>query len=206
MTSPKITKMCWGSIAVEKIGDDGNPIEGEEVSYRDAKVWPGGSCGWDWNKTGTSHEKGITRLDIEEFRNKNLEYIVLTRGQLAKLHIPPAIVKELEECNFKVIVECSPAAVESYNKLVSEGRRVAGTSHWYGITREDVEELKNKNIEYIVLTRGQWAFLHVPPAIVKELEDLNFKVIVERSPVAMETYNKLVSEGHRVAGLFHTTC
>ncbi|VUZ53952.1 unnamed protein product [Hymenolepis diminuta] len=132
MTSPKITKMCWGSIAVEKIGDDGNPIEGEEVSYRDAKVWPGGSCGWDWNKTGTSH--------------------------------------------------------------------------WYGITREDVEELKNKNIEYIVLTRGQWAFLHVPPAIVKELEDLNFKVIVERSPVAMETYNKLVSEGHRVAGLFHTTC
>ncbi|VDO00162.1 unnamed protein product [Rodentolepis nana] len=52
MLSPKITKLCWGSIAVEKIGDDGRPIEGEEISYRDAKVWPGGSSGWDWNKTG----------------------------------------------------------------------------------------------------------------------------------------------------------
>ncbi|VDO02189.1 unnamed protein product [Rodentolepis nana] len=81
-----------------------------------------------------------------------------------------------------------------------------GTSHWHGITREDVEELKNKDAEYIVLTRGQWTFLHIPPAIVKDLEDLNFKVIVERTPVAMATYNKLVSEGHRVAGLFHTTC
>lgn len=44
--------MSWGSISVEKIGDDGKPVVGEEVSYRDAVVWPGGSCGWDWKKTG----------------------------------------------------------------------------------------------------------------------------------------------------------
>ncbi|VDM33795.1 unnamed protein product [Hydatigera taeniaeformis] len=132
MASPKILKMSWGSISLEKIGEDGKPVKGEEVVYRDAKAWPGGSCAWDWNKTGTSH--------------------------------------------------------------------------WKGITREDVEDLKAKGAEVVVLTRGQWAFLHVPPEIVKELEGLNLKVIVERSPIAMETYNKLVTEGQRVAGLFHTTC
>ncbi|KAH9277682.1 Uncharacterized protein ECG_09612 [Echinococcus granulosus] len=132
MTSPKILKMSWGSISLEKIGEDGKAVKGEEVVYRDAKVWPGGSCGWDWNK--------------------------------------------------------------------------GGTSHWGGITREDVEDLKEKGAEVVVLTRGQWAFLHVPPEVVKELEALNFKVIVERTAPAMETYNKLVTEGHRVAGLFHTTC
>ena len=52
MASPKILKMSWGSISVERIGDDGQPVEGEEVSYRDVKVWPGGSCAWDWKKTG----------------------------------------------------------------------------------------------------------------------------------------------------------
>ena len=83
---------------------------------------------------------------------------------------------------------------------------ISGTSHWSGITKEDVEELKSKNPEILVLTRGQWSFLHVPPDLVKELEGLNFKVIVERSANAVEMYNKFVTEGHRVAGLFHTTC
>ncbi|VDD84463.1 unnamed protein product [Mesocestoides corti] len=116
--------MTWGSMTVEKIDENGKVVDGEDVRYRDAKVWPGGSC----------------------------------------------------------------------------------TSHWNGITKEDVSELTDKGAEYIVLSRGQWAFLHVPPAIVEELEKLGLKVIVERSSVAMETYNKLIDEGRRVAGLFHTTC
>lgn len=55
MSSPKIVNMRWGSVDVEKIGNDGKPVPGEIVTYRDVKIWPGGSRGWDWNETGESH-------------------------------------------------------------------------------------------------------------------------------------------------------
>ncbi len=83
---------------------------------------------------------------------------------------------------------------------------VIGTSHWNGITKEDVAELKDKGAKVIVLSRGQLTFLHVPPAIVEELQGAGFQVIVERSGLAMQTYNGLVEKGELVAGLFHTTC
>ncbi len=63
-----------------------------------------------------------------------------------------------------------------------------------------------KRAEFIVLSRGQRSALHVPPDLVRDLEDKGFKVIVEPTIVAMQKYNDLVTSGKTVAGLFHTTC
>ncbi len=52
MASPKIINMSWGSVSVEKIGEDGKAVPNESISYRDVKVWPGGSRKWDWNENG----------------------------------------------------------------------------------------------------------------------------------------------------------
>uniref|UniRef100_A0A3P9PWJ0 Adipogenesis associated, Mth938 domain containing n=1 Tax=Poecilia reticulata TaxID=8081 RepID=A0A3P9PWJ0_POERE len=43
MTSPEIATLSWGLMKVK----------GCSSSYKDCKVWPGGSRAWDWRETGT---------------------------------------------------------------------------------------------------------------------------------------------------------
>ncbi len=69
-----------------------------------------------------------------------------------------------------------------------------------------MKELKDSGAETVVLSRGRWSFLHVPPALVSDLEGAGFKVIVEPTTTAVQKYNDLVDSGVRVAGLFHSTC
>lgn len=43
MSSPEISSLSWGHMRVK----------GCSSSYKDCKVWPGGSRAWDWRETGT---------------------------------------------------------------------------------------------------------------------------------------------------------
>ena len=43
MSSPEIASLSWGHMQVK----------GCSSSYKDCKVWPGGSRAWDWRETGT---------------------------------------------------------------------------------------------------------------------------------------------------------
>lgn len=43
MSSPEIASLSWGHMKVK----------GCSTSYKDCKVWPGGSRAWDWRETGT---------------------------------------------------------------------------------------------------------------------------------------------------------
>ncbi|XP_068572756.1 mth938 domain-containing protein isoform X1 [Cebidichthys violaceus] len=43
MSSPEIASLSWGHMKVK----------GCPSSYKDCKVWPGGSRAWDWRETGT---------------------------------------------------------------------------------------------------------------------------------------------------------
>lgn len=43
MSSPEIQSLSWGHMKVK----------GCSSSYKDCKVWPGGSREWDWRETGT---------------------------------------------------------------------------------------------------------------------------------------------------------
>lgn len=43
MSSPEIASLSWGHMKVK----------GCSSSYKDCKVWPGGSRAWDWRETGT---------------------------------------------------------------------------------------------------------------------------------------------------------
>lgn len=44
MSSPEIASLSWGHMKVK----------GCSSSYKDCKVWPGGSRAWDWRETGTN--------------------------------------------------------------------------------------------------------------------------------------------------------
>src|SRR5256886_9721884 len=45
--SPRIKHVSWGRLE----------IEGEAEPYKDAKLFPGGSCEWNWRETGTAHKR-----------------------------------------------------------------------------------------------------------------------------------------------------
>lgn len=80
------------------------------------------------------------------------------------------------------------------------------THHVPGIQPADVQELIDKQCEVIVLTRGMQLVLQTRPETLEQLQDLSIETFVEETNAAVATYNKLVTEGKAVGGLFHSTC
>jgi len=109
---PKISNLTWGSVEVDA-------SEGTET-YRDAKLWPGGSRGWDWNETGTSHRPGIQPADVEELVDHGAETVILSRGQNRRLQVKDETVEWLERRGVDVEILESNEAVRRYNELADD--------------------------------------------------------------------------------------
>lgn len=116
--SPRIKALAWGSVTVEGHG-----------SFRDAKLWPGGARGWDWDETGTSHVPGVQVADVEEVVEKGARRVVLSRGQNERLQIQSETVDWLEEQGVEVEVLESNEAVARYNDLVLGDEPVGALIH-----------------------------------------------------------------------------
>ncbi|XP_064221398.1 mth938 domain-containing protein isoform X1 [Aotus nancymaae] len=70
MTSPEIASLSWGQMKVQ----------GSNTTYKDCKVWPGGSRTWDWRETGTEHSPGVQPADVKEVVEKGVQTLVIGRG------------------------------------------------------------------------------------------------------------------------------
>ena len=116
--SPRITHLSWGHL----------DVEGRDGSFKDAKLFPGGARGWDWNETGTHHEPGIQRADVEELLEHGATVVVLGRGFDEQLQVCPETLRELEERNVPVYVEQTEEAARLYNEL-RESERVGALIH-----------------------------------------------------------------------------
>jgi len=69
----------------------------------------------------------------------------------------------------------------------------------------ELEEILDENPEVVVIGSGQYGALPILEETVKLLEEKNVKYIIEKTPKAIEEYNKLSKE-KRVVGIFHVTC
>lgn len=107
--SPRVTHLSWGSLEVEGQG-----------SYKDAKLWPGGSRAWDWNETGTRHVPGIQPADVEEVVEHGAETVVLSRGMNERLQVKPETLELLEDRGVEALVLQTEEAVERYNELAGD--------------------------------------------------------------------------------------
>lgn len=116
--SPRIEAISWGEVRVE----------GAASPYRDAKTWPGGSRGWDWNETGTSHSPGIQPEDVEELLEQGAEEVVLSRGMNERLQVKDETLQMLERRGIPAHVLPTREAVELYNDL-AEDEPVGGLFH-----------------------------------------------------------------------------
>ncbi|QQR48700.1 hypothetical protein IPF37_04005 [bacterium] len=93
---------------------------------------------------------------------------------------------------------------------------ITGMSHNPGIGIAEVKDLVDQT-DVFVLSRGVDLVLQVQPAVVDYLKKAGKTVMVARTinkpdyditvpGTAVYEYNKLVQEGKRVVGLFHSTC
>ena len=98
---------------------------------RDAKLWPGGAREWDWNETGTQHEPGIQPADVDELLAHDPEVIVLSRGRERRLQTQPQTLAVLQDSEHRSRGRGNVGCVDpsTYNRLLSEGRRVAALVH-----------------------------------------------------------------------------
>ncbi|MFN2556475.1 MAG: Mth938-like domain-containing protein [Nitriliruptorales bacterium] len=115
--SPRITGLSWGS------------VETQAGSFRDAKLWPGGGRGWDWNETGTDHTPGVQPADVQELLNHGAEVIVVGQGQQGRLQVMDATLSEIEERGASAEVLETQSAVERYNELAEQGAAVGALIH-----------------------------------------------------------------------------
>jgi hypothetical protein len=104
-------------------------IAGEKQHFKDCKVWPGGARVWNWDETGTHHNPGIQIADIEEILEKDVEVIVLTRGQLGRLGVSPETEETLRERGISYHIENTKKAVRLFNEMTKQGKRVGGVFH-----------------------------------------------------------------------------
>ncbi len=116
--APKIAELSWGTVEVPGHG-----------SFRDAKLWPGGARGWDWNETGTSHTPGIQIADVEELVQNDAQHVILSKGQNERLQVQEATLKWLHEQDVTVEVLETNQAVDRYNRLAREEEAVGALIH-----------------------------------------------------------------------------
>ncbi|KAJ7995685.1 hypothetical protein DPEC_G00247140 [Dallia pectoralis] len=119
MSSPEIVSLSWGHMMVE----------GRPSAYKDCKVWPGGSCGWDWRETGTEHHPGVQPADLEEVLLKGVETLVIGRGMSEALQVPSSTVDYVKKRGVDLRVLQTEKAVKEYNNLVGQGVKVGGVFH-----------------------------------------------------------------------------
>ena len=117
-SSPRIKQVAWGRLEVD----------GVARPYKDAKLFPGGSKEWNWRETGTSHQPGIQRADVQELLEHGATVVVLSRGMQQCLHVSRETLEFLKERQISAHVLPTPEAVEAYNKL-AEKQPVGGLFH-----------------------------------------------------------------------------
>ncbi|NXD24439.1 AAMDC protein, partial [Spelaeornis formosus] len=142
MSSPEIASLSWGQMKVK----------GCSTTYKDCKVWPGGSRTWDWRETGTNvsllfttlhlkqdsengpensveHSPGVQPADLEEVVKKGVKTLVIGRGMSEALQVPASTVDYLKKNGIEVLVLQTEKAVAEYNALAAQGVRVGGLFH-----------------------------------------------------------------------------
>lgn len=113
--SPRIEAIAWGKIEVEGV-----------VTFRDAKLFPGGAREWGWRETGTEHVPGIQPTDVRELLDHGGATVVLSQSMLKRLGIRPETLGLLKQQGLGVM--CRRRAVDLYNDL-RRTERVAGLFH-----------------------------------------------------------------------------
>jgi len=117
LKSPRITDFSWGRLVVDN-----------RDTYKDAKLFPGGSRKWDWKETGTDHVPGIQPEDVQELLDHGAKVVVLSKGVQNALSVRSDTIEMLKQKDVVVYVSQTDAAIRLYNEL-RQSEAVGGLFH-----------------------------------------------------------------------------
>lgn len=80
-----------------------------------------------------------------------------------------------------------------------------GTQHVPGIQPGDLDEFIDQ-VDEVILTRGVERVLQVPQATIDYVKSKGKNCHVGETPDMIELFNRLVDQGKKVGGVFHSTC
>lgn len=80
-----------------------------------------------------------------------------------------------------------------------------GTHHVPGIQIADLQEFIDK-VDVVILSQGMDLILQVPQQTIDYVKNKGKECHVGQTKDMADLYNKLVKEGKKVGGLFHSTC
>ena len=112
----------------------------------------------------------------------------------------------IDKVSFEQDVLVTPSAILYRNRKPSKKY-----SELYGHTPLSREEVTNyidfiRGSDTVVIGNGFQGRMVVMVEAVNELLKDGLEVVVEDTPSAVATFNKMVSKGFKVCGLFHLTC
>lgn len=119
----RITDASWGKINVA-CNEDNKTFE-----FKDVKLFPEGCRKWDWNETGTRHSPGIQVADIKELIDNGAEILILSLGMECVLKVDSKTEIYLNSIGIEYEKLQTEKAVEKYNLLLKENRKVGGLFH-----------------------------------------------------------------------------
>jgi len=76
----------------------------------------------------------------------------------------------------------------------------------HSVTRADLEELVARSPATLVIGTGAYGMMRVPADTRRFIEEQGIVLQVEKTGVAVETFNRLLDEGADVAIAMHLTC
>jgi len=109
-----IDEYSFGRIVI-----DGKTYRQDVIVYPD-RVKPN----W-WRREGHS----LCLEDLEEVLRDPPEVLVIGTGYVGLMKVPREVREKLEEMGIQVVVEKTGKAYRTFNKLLSEGRRVVAALH-----------------------------------------------------------------------------
>jgi hypothetical protein len=83
---------------------------------------------------------------------------------------------------------------------------LTGTHHEPGIQPGDIQEILDEEVEVMILSRGMDLVLHTAPETEELLRTRGIEYYIEETKQAVAHFNRLMQEGKRVGGIFHSTC
>lgn len=88
------------------------------------------------------------------------------------------------------------------NRVVDNWWRKEGHS----LQIEDLKEVLKEELGVLIVGRGRWGLMKVPPETRNYVESNGIELIAQSTKEACETYNRLKQSGKKVAAALHLSC
>mgnify|MGYP001818685236 FL=1 len=103
----------------------GRIVANGQTCSNDIKIVEGTLISDWWRKSGHT----VEIEDLKDALDTELEIMVIGKGQPGYMKVTDSLRDLLAEKNVTLIEEPTPKAIETFNRLYKEGRRVAGGFH-----------------------------------------------------------------------------